>query len=429
MRYFLNTALLSFVALASGCATSGQLGRSINYDEASAFEKSLQAQEFPPPQMPERLYTQPVNQNVPCKLSTSKDQLARSNFRAYWDGQCKDGYAFGLGRDIAISDTHHVEEITIHNGNADYVNSPVVDYDFVNNVVEYRMVGKKFPEASVLREQITNTQNGFNVAYAFGTTDEGGNSLVTHVSPFNPMRTFLNVSNQVVYKFSDNSSMPVVNDSAIIFAAEILDAKTKSAGGVGIVRYGNGQVRHFLMKGTPPELVTLPVEYRSHLEEKYKAVLNAQKTANADIERVRQMEREYLYMACNGKHTIAGLDKEISTKICTWRDQFKAPYEKALAKYTQDIEQLKQQAEATKNQRKAQQQVALQQQQIEQQQSQRALQESINTLGQMGQQTQNSGQQMMQAVMSQPPPQLIPMTPLGGNQVNCVTVGSITTCR
>ena len=243
------------------------------------------------------------------------------------------------------------------------------------------------------------------------------------------MRIFVNVGGQVVYKFSDNSSMPVVNDSAIIFAAGILDPKTNSAGGVGIARYGNGQVRHFLMKGTSPELVTLPVEYRSHMDEKYKAVLNAQKKANADIERVRQMEREYLYMACNGKHIIDGLDKETSIKICTWRDQFKAPYEKAVAKYTRELEQLKQQAEVAKNARQAQQQVALQQQQLEQQQSQRALQESLNTLVQMGQQTQNSGQQMMQAVMSQPPPQLTPMTPLGGNRVNCITVGAITSCR
>ena len=140
MRYFLNSVLLSFVALASGCASSGQHSRSISYDEASVFEKSLQAQEAPSPQMPEILYTQPVNKKVPCKLPTSKEQLARSNFRAYWDGQCKDGYAYGLGRDIAISDTHHVEEITIHKGNADYANTPMVDYDFVNNTVEYRML-------------------------------------------------------------------------------------------------------------------------------------------------------------------------------------------------------------------------------------------------------------------------------------------------
>lgn len=60
------------------------------------------------PLQPEKLYTQPVNKTEPCKLPTDKSQLERNNFRAYWDGTCKNGYAYGLGRDIALSDTHHL---------------------------------------------------------------------------------------------------------------------------------------------------------------------------------------------------------------------------------------------------------------------------------------------------------------------------------
>ena len=113
-------AFLPFAALAvlTGCANSANPSSlpSLTYEEASAFERSLLAREPVAPQKHDNLYTQPVNKKEACKLPSSQDQLNRPNFRAYWDGECKNGYASGLGRDISISDTHHYEEITIHDG-------------------------------------------------------------------------------------------------------------------------------------------------------------------------------------------------------------------------------------------------------------------------------------------------------------------------
>ena len=120
MKNLKQFTLAAYVALAA-CATGPQ---AITYEEASAFERSLLARETAPPERPELLFVQPVNKTESCKLPTSQGQLDRPNFRAFWDGECKDGFAFGLGRDIAISDTHHVEEITIHDGTGDNWSQP-----------------------------------------------------------------------------------------------------------------------------------------------------------------------------------------------------------------------------------------------------------------------------------------------------------------
>jgi len=125
----------------AGCASSGG-PRMISYEEASEFENSLRAREKAPISL-DRVFTQPVNKTEPCKLPSSPDQLARDNFRAYWDGDCKNGFAYGLGRDIAISDTHHYEEITIHDGTGDNWSQPRVFYDFVNNFVRYAVGGER----------------------------------------------------------------------------------------------------------------------------------------------------------------------------------------------------------------------------------------------------------------------------------------------
>lgn len=427
--------MASLVALASGCASTENYGpkaRAIDYDEASAFERSLQARDVPSPQMPKGiLYTQPVNKKEPCKLPTTQDQLARSNFRTYWDGQCKDGYAYGLGRDIAISDTHHVEEITTHNGSGNNSNAPRVLYDFVNNKVAYTAPENKFPQASWFQEHIFNSENQFRVLYKLGVTDESGNSLVTEYSPLNTGRMFLNDRRNVVYKIVDNSAMPVIDAAAVIFTAEIIDPQTKKAGGVAIVRHGNGQVRHVKLTGALKEDVLLPAEYTAHLKEKYSEILNAQAAAHSSLERARRIEREYLYMACNGKHEINGLDKQTATKICTWRDQFKAPYKHALEKYALELERLKHDAESAKQQHATQQQIAQERERLQQQQVQQGLQQGVNALGQMGQQMQFMGQQMLQNSMNQPAPQVdfTPWTPSGSNQIRCINTGSITNCR
>lgn len=357
--------------------------------------------------------------------------MDRGNFRAYWDGQCKDGYAFGLGRDIAISDTHHVEEITVHNGTGDNLDSPRVGYDFVNNKVTYVTPGEKYPAASWFNESIYNNDNNFFTSYIFGVTDESGNNLVMEYSPFRPFRLFVNDRRNVIYKFTDNSAMPAIDASAVSFTAEILDPKTKTAGGVAIVRYGSGQVRHVKINGASPETVILPAEYANNLSEKLKVTRNALTGAQVNIERAQQMEREYLYMACNGKHDINGLDNKTATKICNWRSQFKDPYEKSLAKYTQEMERLKQKAEVAEQQRLTQQQLDVQQRRLQQQQSQQDFQQFANALGQFGQQMQNSGQQMLNSVTNQPTPQVnfAPFTPSGGNQIRCFNTGQITNCR
>lgn len=421
--------------LIAGCATTAQqvpTARALNYEEASAFERGLKSSELAQISRPKSThFVQPVNKKENCKLPTTQDQLDRRNFRAYWDGDCKDGYAFGLGRDIAISDTHHTEEITIHNGTGDNIDSPSVGYDLVNAKVRYYAPTGKFPASSWMNEEIYNNESNFFISFTTGVTDESGNSSIAVNSPLRPTRLLVSDRRNVAYRFTDNSGVPAVDPFAVSFSAETLDPKTKLPGGVAIVRHANGQVRHLKLTGSTPEAVTLPAEYVNKLIETLKSTQDALTGAHSNLERARQIEREYLYLACNGKHTIDGLEVEIATKICSWRSQFKAPYEKSLAKYTSDMESQRLRAEAAAQQRLAQQQTDLQQRRLQQQQSQAEIQQLANALGQFGQQMQNSGQQMLNNARNQPTPQVnfAPFTAQGNNSVRCVTVGIVTNCR
>lgn len=417
-------------ALLTGCATPGQYASKpnpISYDEASAFENSLLARGLASPKIPSNIYTQPVNKKKPCMLPTSQDQLDRPNFRAYWDGGCKNGFASGLGRDIAISDTHHLEEITIHDGSGNNWSQPRVGYDYVNNEVLYAVGSSRFPEGTQLVEKMDSSAGGFNAYHTLSVTDESGKSFVIQTSAFHPQRIYLNTrwDDSIAYKFTEYSSVPVINKNAVSFTAEIVDPRSNTAGGVAIARYANGSVQHFKVLNGRNEPTSIPSSYTDHLSTKYQEVLSATSQANTILQRAQQIEREYLFKACSGKSGIDGLDKATYTKICSWRDQFKEPYAAASANYQRQLESMRRQAATAEQQRQIQQQIALQQQILQQQQNQQAW----NQINQASQQIQQTTQQILQGTSSWQAPQVQSIAPPGGNRVTCYTVGSIVTCR
>lgn len=421
----LTLSAFPIAALVSGCVSTAHRPPMLSFDEAFAFEKALQKRQVSVPERPvSHLYTQPVNKKEPCKLPTTEAQQDRPNFRAYWDGQCKNGYAFGLGRDIAISDTHHVEEITIYKDKGDSMESPAALYDFVNNTVQYTGGFAPYPKAVTYGEMLTTNSNGFFVRYRVTATDDLGLQTGVESSPLNPSRVYFKDERNVVYRFIDNSAFPYLEPNQAKLSAEIFDPQTQKAGGVAVFVAGNGQARYFRRTDTgSAEQVSLPPEYIKHLEGKLAAAKAAEQTVNQGLEAARRMEREYLYMACNGKYKIDGLDKDIATKICNWREQFRPAFEQAAEKAKQQMDELKRKGEAAQQATQRQQRITQEEQRMQQQE----LQQMANGFAQIGQQMNAAGQQTLQNVTSMPAPQV--WTPQGSSQVRCVNAGVVTNCR
>lgn len=355
----ISTTIIATALLAS-CGTTSQntsQPRKINPDEAFSFIRSQTNQNTTPPQKPELLYIQPVNKSEPCKLQSTQDQLDRDNFRSFWDGKCKNGFAFGLGRDIAISDTHHVEEITIYGNNGTTTGSPSATYDFVHNRASYRFSRIQPSETVYFNEQIKNEPGNFSISYASGLESGTGDAQITYWGPLNPQTTFVNIRNNVVYRFVANKLAGIGNSTNPVGFSETLARNSGIAGGFAIALYANGQARHFKVTSNQPEPVLLPQEYTSEINSKYQEILNNQAKVSQDIEKVKMMEKEYLHLACNGKHKISGLDKNTANKVCAWRDQFQEPLKAAQKQYNDKLERMKSEAHSQDEQRKIQEQL------------------------------------------------------------------------
>ena len=143
-------------------------------------------------------------------------------------------------------------------------------------------------------------------------------------------------------------------ERGVLFTA---DPATKKAVGFRIVRFRNGVIQHQKLAAdgqSVAELVELPLEYIAKMTEAIGEAQAAVQKANADTAKARQMEREYLHMACAADYSIKGVppkDMKIARQICTWRDQWKEPFAKAETKYKQEIERKQQEVAQAEQQR------------------------------------------------------------------------------
>jgi hypothetical protein len=356
----------------SGCQTTNQL-RKVSVEEAFSNIRALEVQaKESSKSRPEGdpLFTQPVNKSEPCKLPTTQGQLDRKNFRAYWDGECKGGFAFGLGRDIAVSDTHHVEEIITYGDNGRGSGAPTVLYDFVHKVVTYTLADEK-RRALIYEyvERITNEAGNFNINYNISGYDGNGLQTLITWSAFNPVSVYLKGSKGVVYRF-EHHSIATSNDAPVELLQTFKPNSDQGPIGYTIARFANGLVRH--IKNGKGELVELPDEYISMMVDKYDEVKLTSRRALEVRKKAKQMEREYLHLACNDKHEISGLEKEVYNKICTWREQFKEPFELAQKKYNDWQDKTLERMRAEARTQLEQQRLQLEHQRLQEQQKRQA---------------------------------------------------------
>ncbi|SVE05663.1 uncharacterized protein METZ01_LOCUS458517, partial [marine metagenome] len=251
-----------------------------------------------------------------------------------------DGFAYGLGRDIAISDTHHVEEITIYEDNGKA--SSAVYYDFVEQFVGYSSYEYDGSQIRLAEQYINNEGEDFNIMYRQGESLKNGNSYGKKWSPFHTNIIEFSIIENVVYEYISSRIKPI-NNRVAVGHFQTIDNKTGSPIGFKIIRYANGNARHLDIDSA--EKVSLPEEYLSMVVEKYQESSESNSRVKQKIQAVRRMEAMYLNQACNGEHEISGLEKNISNKICTWKNQFKEPFELAKNRFDESLERMKAEAQ------------------------------------------------------------------------------------
>lgn len=302
--------------------------------------------------------------------------------------------------------------------------------------------GSSYPAQTIYEDSFDSSGGGtLKLLHSFYEVGVNGDYVGAYFNEFHPTRIFFDVDTHhaITYKYTDNSLFPPNSTKIPVFTLEIVDSINSNNVGFGIAKMADGSVITARFSNGKQEVVTVPNEYKHYLWNKYQRILSATSQANTRLQPAKQIEREYLFKACNGKSGVKGLDNATFTKICTWRDQFKEPYATASANYQKQLEELRAQAATAEQQRQIQQQLAQQQQRQQQQQYEYQMASLAQSLNGVAQSISNSVPPTYQFVPIVQPSlsygsspttyRKVGSTVLGSDGTACQVAGSTVICR
>jgi hypothetical protein len=180
------------------------------------------------------IYIQAYNKIIPCKIWTkgyNPDKLQQDTYKVFWDGECKDGYAYGIGREIEQLDdkvyswslAKYENKIPTYYIKKDIINNITIEgIDDINEDIEYcikiEITKSDFLTDMTLQSFVKNKKN--KISMHAGVSTSGNNDYV--YAKVYPNFRYLYVDNGnsgYYFTMSDNN---ITNGWAITSQKDIL---------------------------------------------------------------------------------------------------------------------------------------------------------------------------------------------------------------
>lgn len=256
-------AICAALAL-TGCASMNSNVVRLSLEQANAITfnnnapiRTNQANINPGQAFESALLNQPGNKTVRCRLYATKDQKEAQNFVQVWDGSCRNGYAHGLGRDIVISDLHHLEEISQIDFSDESARRVFIFRDFIQRIT-FRGAGenrdpsthKQGQRYGTVEKLIDLNDGGAISEFSTLWSDlDTGTNYMRVTDPTNRGVTELAIENGAAYvhRHSNTSVLDEVTDEWYSFPGLIPQNPDASLQVPVRVRRANGQVQDFIL--------------------------------------------------------------------------------------------------------------------------------------------------------------------------------------
>lgn len=347
-------------------------------------------------------YFQPINKKEPCKVFMAYDSQKDESSKLYWDGECKDGYADGLGRLIQKADLSDRWQVGI------YKKGKTNGYCVLNDPLHgYLMEGECKYDGTrnyIVERRIREKNNDIEVVYTSGLM--GRNefpNLFLESSPF--------WNNSLVYqKTYPNFDYVYLNyenndESKLDFEFFLTDKKNKNGWAFGKPRNQNVVSGEYIMNKF--NKVDLPTTYNNKADEIIKEISEAEQKAYQAQEQAQLVKKQYLKRICKDSVKVTFMDNDDYKLICNNYQIEKELFTKIndkLERLTKEkiarLEQQKFEQQQAKEEQYRQQQLAIERQRLAAQQAQaRAAQDAAdaaswanvqNSINNLNQQLQNN---------------------------------------
>ncbi|MCL1141779.1 hypothetical protein [Shewanella gaetbuli] len=333
------TFVFSFVFfVVSGCESTPKSSLQYYSTEQANYIIHSNISKIPLKKELKRFMVQPVNKTQECLIEELDDGQYEldSSIQIYWDGQCKDGFAIGIGRAFAIGDYTDMEQIYQVGQLGKAVNhKPVVAIDYIRNTSMRGVIDvENTISFSGHMQVIEDDTNHFGVINSMGYI-ENDNYAIQISSPFDTVNRYMSHRGDgVIYVTEDYSS----DFKSIKLKLTFLDFETKINLGFAAIQYREtGNWAYHEMSPTNQYLQKVSIEnsfFNSSIESE-KTVLVAEHKAKQDYQEAIDLERIYTNRVCSKENLDVpkGMTKNKYTKICVYNDQFRSKFEAAKAEF------------------------------------------------------------------------------------------------
>lgn len=327
-------------------------------------------------QIPEQkiAWVQPKNKKESCRVYVGcydKNPTEDTSYKLFWDGECKDGYAYGLGREIEKANLKDDWQIGIYEKGM--ATGGYIQKDNLHNVLiegEANYCGSQY---AVVR-RVFEENRDINLVYESGSSgSENEPALTITTSPFwNQTQVYRKTYPNFRYEFANFRNN---DEQSIDFLFSLFDKNNKRHGwAIEKNRNQNIQIAEYINGNG--QIITLPKGYNEKADRIINEISQASNKALYAQNQAQLVKKQYLRKICRESIKIDFMDNEEYKEICEDKaeKELMAKVDAKLQKINQEkIAKLEQQRYTTQQQKEEQyrqQQLSLERQRLEAQQRQ-----------------------------------------------------------
>ncbi|ADD67348.1 hypothetical protein Dacet_0550 [Denitrovibrio acetiphilus DSM 12809] len=258
-------------------------------------------------------WVQPSNKSEECKVfvGTSKenDRTIKPDYKIFWDGDCKNGYAYGLGREFEKGILTDMEAIAIYPGKEQEPEYYYQKFNLNDKILEGDLQNGYFVETTINDNGIN-----FNLSYMYGFFSDKEPNLLNVSSPLSDTvihhKTYPNFYYTIV-DFRNNE----FDDRNFKFL--ITDRKTEKETGFGIENTKQGYSNAAeVINGQLVKRVKLPDSYYNKVNTILNEIRDAGNKALGAQQKALIVKKQYKKKICNDNIEVTFIDNLEYKAIC-----------------------------------------------------------------------------------------------------------------
>lgn len=314
-----NSILICVVLLFNACSnkqpTLPKINNNVAFKYIQQYEKQYRQINSSIKNSKEYIkWIQAANKIEQCKLFVGynpyNDRTSKEGYKIFWDGKCKDGYAYGLGREMERGPLISLDAIAIYKGGK---NKP--EYFIQKNNLSNVTLEGDINNGYFVKTYIKDDGINFDIHYEYGHFPTNSDAIrsTTIYSPFSDRIRFAMIYPNFAYIFDDYSKDEF---ASFKFTAALMNRQLKLNGYSFVVYKNHNAYGVEFQNGKLIRKVFLPKEYLKHLTNVLDEIKKAGKIALLKQKQALIVKQQYKNGICKNNVKVTFMDNKEYKNIC-----------------------------------------------------------------------------------------------------------------